>query len=173
MTSHPLGTTSFWGVIKWKTSTDEDLNVPMELRGWVSSPRRGRVVVHKDLAGKPLSQRAYSMFSLSVNPASDYQAFFSCRTRGFLFIVVHGLLIVVVSLVVEHWLWALRLSNCGTWALLLHSVWNLPRPGLEPVSPALVCRFLYSLTCAIVNSIMSNQCTYPNLKIILLGEWCL
>lgn len=31
-----LGTTSFCGVIKWKTSTDEDLNVPTELRGWAS-----------------------------------------------------------------------------------------------------------------------------------------
>ena len=28
------------------------------------------------------------------------------------------------------------LSNCGTWAQLLHSMWDLPRPGIEPVSPA-------------------------------------
>ena len=33
-------------------------------------------------------------------------------------------------------------SNCGTPALLLCSMWDLPRPGIEPVSPALQGRFL-------------------------------
>ena len=32
-------------------------------------------------------------------------------------------------------------SSCGTWAQLLHA-WDLPRPGLETVSPALAGRFL-------------------------------
>ena len=35
-----------------------------------------------------------------------------------------------------------RLSSCGAWALLLRGMWDLPRPGLEPVSPALAGRFL-------------------------------
>ena len=35
-----------------------------------------------------------------------------------------------------------RLSSCGTRAQLLHSMWDLPGPGLEPVSPALAGRFL-------------------------------
>ena len=35
-----------------------------------------------------------------------------------------------------------RLSSCGTWAQLLHGMWDLPRPGLEPTSPALAGRFL-------------------------------
>ena len=41
-------------------------------------------------------------------------------------------------------LWALehRLSSCGTEAQLLHGMWDLPRPGLEPVSPALAGGFL-------------------------------
>ena len=30
-----------------------------------------------------------------------------------------------------------RLSSCGAWAQLLCGMWDLPRPGLEPVSPAL------------------------------------
>ena len=30
-----------------------------------------------------------------------------------------------------------RLSSCGTWAWLLRGLWDLPGPGLEPVSPAL------------------------------------
>ena len=35
--------------------------------------------------------------------------------------------------------WALenRLSSCGAWAYLLCGMWDLPRPGLEPMSPAL------------------------------------
>ena len=40
------------------------------------------------------------------------------------------------SLALEH-----RLSNCGAWAQLLHSMWDLPRPGIEPVSPALAGGF--------------------------------
>ena len=35
-----------------------------------------------------------------------------------------------------------RLSNCGTWAQLLRGMWDLPGPGLEPMSPALAGGFL-------------------------------
>ena len=35
-----------------------------------------------------------------------------------------------------------RLSSCGTRAQLLCGTWDLPRPGLEPMSPALVGGFL-------------------------------
>ena len=40
-------------------------------------------------------------------------------------------------------LWALerRLSSYGVRAQLLHGMWDLPGPGLEPVSPALAGRF--------------------------------
>ena len=40
--------------------------------------------------------------------------------------------------------WALehRLSSCGSWAQLLHGMWDLPGPGLKPMSPALAGRFL-------------------------------
>ena len=40
--------------------------------------------------------------------------------------------------------WALehRLSSCGAWAQLLCGIWDLPRPGLKPVSPALAGGFL-------------------------------
>ena len=40
------------------------------------------------------------------------------------------------------WALELRLSSCGARAQLLRSRWDLPRPGLEPVSPALAGRFL-------------------------------
>ena len=79
-----------------------------------------------------------------------------------LLVAVCGLLIAVASLVAEHWAPGARasvvvarglsscgsraleprLSSCGAWAQLLHGMWVLPGPGLEPVSPALAGRFL-------------------------------
>ena len=44
-------------------------------------------------------------------------------------------------LVAEHRLQTRRLSNCGSRAQLLRSMWDPPKPGLEPVSPALAGRF--------------------------------
>ena len=81
-------------------------------------------------------------------------AFFSCGEWGLLFVVVHRLLIEVASLAAEHRLQACglsscgsqalehRLSSCGTRAQLLHSMWDLPALGLEPVSSALAGGFL-------------------------------
>ena len=69
------------------------------------------------------------------------RAFSSCGERGPLFIAVHGPLTVVASLVAGHRLQTRRLSNCGSRAQLLRGMWDLPRPGLEPVSPALAGRF--------------------------------
>ena len=44
-------------------------------------------------------------------------------------------------LVAEYRLQMRRLSSCGSRAQLLRSMWDLPRPGLEPVSPELAGRF--------------------------------
>ena len=68
------------------------------------------------------------------------RAFSSCGKRGPLFITVRGPLTIAASLVAEHRLQTRRLSSCGSWAQLLHGMWDLPRPGLEPVSPALASR---------------------------------
>ena len=65
----------------------------------------------------------------------------SCGKWGPLFITVRGPLTIAASLVAEHRLQTRRLSNCGSRAQLLRGMWDLPRPGLEPVSPALVGRF--------------------------------
>ena len=65
------------------------------------------------------------------------RAFSSCGERGLLFIAVRGPLTIVASLVVER-----RLSSCGSRAQLLRGMWDLPRPRLEPVSPALAGGFL-------------------------------
>ena len=70
------------------------------------------------------------------------RAFSSCGKRGPLFIAVRGPLTIAASLVVEHRLQMRRLSSCGSRAQLLRGMWDLPRPGLEPVSPALAGGFL-------------------------------
>ena len=83
------------------------------------------------------------------------RAFSSCGERGLLFVAVHWLLIAVAccrawalgaqaSVVVARGLGSCglqalehRLSICGARASLLHSMWDLPGPGLEPVSPCI------------------------------------
>ena len=69
------------------------------------------------------------------------RAFSSCGERGPLLIAVRGPLTIAASLVVEHRLQMRRLSNCGSRAQLLCGMWDLPRPGLEPMSPALAGGF--------------------------------
>ena len=54
---------------------------------------------------------------------------------------VRGPLTIAASLVAEHKLQMRRLSSCGSRAQLLLGMWDLPRPGLEPASPALAGRF--------------------------------
>ena len=69
------------------------------------------------------------------------RAFSSCGKRGPLFIAVRGPLTIVASLVAKHRLQMRKLSSCGSRAQLLCGMWDLPRPGLEPMSPALAGRF--------------------------------
>ena len=69
------------------------------------------------------------------------RAFSSRGKWGPLFIAVRGPLTIAASPVAEHRLQTHRLSNCGSRAQLLRGTWDLPRPGLEPVSPALAGRF--------------------------------
>ena len=60
----------------------------------------------------------------------------SCGKRGPLLIAVRGPLTIMASPVAEHRLQMRRLSGCGSRAQLIRGMWDLPRPGLEPVSPA-------------------------------------
>ena len=72
------------------------------------------------------------------------RAFSSCGKRGPLFIAVRGPLFIAVrgppttaaSPAAEHRLQTRRPSNCGSPAQPLRGMWDSPRPGLEPVSPA-------------------------------------
>ena len=68
------------------------------------------------------------------------RAFSSCGKRGPLFIAVRRPLTIAASPVAEHRLQTRRLSSCGSRAQLLRGMWDPPRPGLEPVSPALAGR---------------------------------
>ena len=68
------------------------------------------------------------------------RAFSSCGKRGPLLITVRRPLTIAGSLVAEHKLQTRRLSNRGSRAQLLRGMWDPPRPGLEPVSPALAGR---------------------------------
>ena len=68
-------------------------------------------------------------------------AFSSCGERGPLFIAMRGPLTTAAPPAAEHRLQTRRLSSRGSRAQLLHGTWDLPRPGLEPVSPALAGRF--------------------------------
>ena len=69
------------------------------------------------------------------------RAFSSCGKWGPLFIAVRGPVTITASPVAEHRLQTRRISDCGSRAQLLRSMWDPPRPGLEPVSPALAGRF--------------------------------
>ena len=82
-------------------------------------------------------------------------------SEGYSLAEVCRLLIAIASLVAEHRLsgaratvvGACRLSSCAFWALkhrlnscgalvsLLHGMWDLPWPGIEPVSPAMAGGF--------------------------------
>ena len=63
-----------------------------------------------------------------------------CGKQGPLLIAVRRPLTIAASLVAEHRLQTRRLRSCGSRAQLLHGMWDLPRPGLEPVSSALAGR---------------------------------
>ena len=64
----------------------------------------------------------------------------SCGKRGPPPITVRGPPTVAASLAAEHRLQTRRPSNCGSRAQPLRGTRNTPRPGPEPVSPALAGR---------------------------------
>ena len=66
-----------------------------------------------------------------LGPRFCARALSSCGERGPLFIVVCGPLTIAA-----YRLQTRRLSNCGSRTQVLRSMWDPPRPGLEPASPA-------------------------------------
>ena len=96
------------------------------------------------------------------------RAFSSCGEWGPLFIAVRGPLTITASLVAEQRLQTLRLSSCGSRAQLLRGMWDLPRPGLEPVSPALSGRF--STTAPPGKPVVQVLCEHKSS--FLWGKYC-
>ena len=68
------------------------------------------------------------------------RALSSCGKRGPLLIAVRGPLTTAASPAAEHRLQTRRLSNCGSRAQQPRGMRDPPRPGHEPVSPALAGR---------------------------------
>ena len=68
------------------------------------------------------------------------RALSSCGKQGPLFISVRRPLTIAASPVAEHRLQTRRLSNCGLRAQPLRGMQDPPRPGPEPMSPALAGR---------------------------------
>ena len=68
--------------------------------------------------------------------------------------------------------------SCGTWASLLRGMWNLPRPGIKPMSPASADGFFTTeppgkLCHSILNSTDSGQGIHFRAKISGLVWPCL
>ena len=83
----------------------------------------------------------YYLFLAVLGLRCCARAFSSCSKRGPLFIAMRGPFTIAASLVAEHRLQTRRLSSYGSRAQLLRDMWDLLRPGLEPVFPALAGRF--------------------------------
>ena len=102
------------------------------------------------------------------------RALSSCGKQVPLFIAVRGPLTIAASLAAEHRLQMRRLSSCGSRAQPLHGMWDPPRPGLEPVSPALTGRF--STTAPLgkpSNSIVASANSDAILIFFFLSMWLL
>ena len=76
------------------------------------------------------------LFIAVLGPSLCARAFSSRGKWGPLLIAVRGPLTIAASPVAENRLQTRRLSSCGSRAQLLRGMWDLPRPGLEPASPA-------------------------------------
>ena len=93
--------------------------------------------------------------------ASARGLFSSCGERGPLLIAVRGPLTIAASLVAEHRLQTRRLSSRGPRAQLLRRMRDLPRPGPEPVSPALAGRFSTTAPPGKPWIVIFNGCLMP------------
>ena len=113
---------------KGKAHTNEYFNLCLEFRNYASSGSLKTFFFF------------FNLFLAVLGLRFCARAFSSCGKRGPLFIAVRGPVTIAASLVAEHRLQMRRLSSCGSRAQLLRGMWDPPRPGLEPVSPALAGR---------------------------------
>ena len=122
----------------------------------LSSPRRYLAILFADFS-------FFLIILLLAMPGLCCCMHFSLvvTSRAYSLVAVCMLLTEVASLVEEHGLWGARasvvvahgfssrgsralehrLNSCGAWAWLLQGMWELPRSGIKPISPALVDGF--------------------------------
>ena len=98
------------------------------------------------------------------------RAFSSCGKRGPLFIAVRRPLTIAASLVAEHRLQMHRLSSCGSRAQLLRGMWDPPRPGLEPVSPALAGKLSTTVPPGKPQLFLKNELRHRFIGILLCSQ---
>ena len=77
----------------------------------------------------------------TLGPRFCARALPSCGKWGPLLIAMRRPLTIAASPAAEHRPQTRRLSSCGSRAQSLRGMWDPPRPGLEPVCPALAGRF--------------------------------
>ena len=99
------------------------------------------------------------------------RAFSSCGKRGPLFIAVRGPLTVAASPAAEHRLQTRRLSSWGSRAQLLRGMWDPPRPGLEPVSPALAGRLSTTAPPGKPSQLCLERPSLPGLLQLPASQW--
>ena len=103
-----------------------------------------------------LSIKSYCLFLQRT--LTDFFFFFLNVWLCWIFVAADGLSLVAASRVYSSLQWTSHcggfsccgardlgtqsFSSCGSWAQLLRSIWDLPRPGIKPVTPALASRFL-------------------------------
>ena len=76
------------------------------------------------------------VFVRGLSPAAASGGHSSSRCGGRSSSRCAGLFTIAAPPVAGHRLQTRRLSSCGSRAQLLRGMWDPPRPGLEPVSPA-------------------------------------
>ena len=89
------------------------------------------------------------LFLAGLGPPCFVGASSSCHKQGLGFMAVHGLLTVGLFLLPSagfgsHSSRALEggLGSCGAWTQLPRGIWDLPEPGIIPMSPASAGGFL-------------------------------
>ena len=104
---------------------------------WVFAAACGLSLVAVSGGYSLLRDRGFSLWWLLLlqSTGSRHAVFSSCGTRASV-VVAHNFSS-CGSRALE-----CRLNSCGTWAQLVRGMWDLPGPGLQPVSPALAGRFL-------------------------------
>ena len=91
-------------------------------------------------ASEPELVFLHLLFLAALGPCFSMRAFSSGGERGYSLVAGHGLLIAAASLV-EHWLQSKGSIVVSQGLNYTESMWDLPRPGFKPMSPALAGGF--------------------------------